>query len=205
MKRIILYHGSNREVRVEDIKFPGPRPDCDFGRGFYATPHAAIAEEWVRKELTPVINMYEFLYKEEDTVTLLDTSWLKAVIGCREGLYKVTFIKNIIIGAIADDRMNEALPAFLTNSIFSIGDKRLFECLTLVKLGDQFVLKNNTNGLTFIKSYILKGKMLQDALQRHDDRRHDMKRALEGINRKQYPDEKFLDDYVKECKNGIAF
>ena len=61
-KEVILYHGSNKIVKVEDIKLPGPRDDCDFGPGFYMTPNRQIAEEWVRKIKTPVINKYKLIY-----------------------------------------------------------------------------------------------------------------------------------------------
>ena len=58
MIEIPVYHGSSKIMDIPDIQFPGPREDCDFGRGFYVTQHKITAEEWVLKEETPVINKY---------------------------------------------------------------------------------------------------------------------------------------------------
>jgi hypothetical protein len=200
--KAILYHGGDKEMPSNEINFPGPRPDCDFGAGFYCTPNRKIAEEWVRNKQSPVISMYELEYN--DALHIKEETWLKTVLGYREQLYKVTISANIIIGAIADDRMNDALPAFTTDAVFSIGDKRLFECLTLVNLGDQYVLKNNAQGLTFLKSYTLTPQALQQAQARHGTRRRDMQTKLKQIHRKQYANEKFLEDYIRECKDGFT-
>jgi len=205
LKQTILYHGGDKEMQVSEINFNGTRDDCDFGAGFYLTPDRKVAEEWVRDRTTPVINTYRLTYCTSDVTVLEGSDWLKAVIGCREKSFAVKFTKNIVIGSIANDRMNDALPAFLTPAIFNIGDKRLFECLTLVKLGDQYVLKNNCDGLEFLESKPLKGLAQQQARERHNARRHDMKNKLSQIRRKQYTDEKFVEDYIEECKHGISF
>jgi len=203
MKSIMLYHGGDRELQIENIKFNG-RNDCDFGKGFYMTPHKQIAEEWVRKRDNAVINKYELVYEESDSIILKGSDWLKVILGFREGLYPVNLTKNLVIGAIANDRMNSALPAFLTEGILGIGDKRLFECLTLVQLGDQYTLKNSVEGLTFVGSYVLKGFTLQQARDRHSQRRVNMAATLNKIKRNQYTNELFLEDYVEECKNGFT-
>ena len=52
--RIILYHGGEREMRICDIEFPGPRNDCDFGAGFYLTPDRNVAEESTTNRLKSV-------------------------------------------------------------------------------------------------------------------------------------------------------
>ena len=53
-----LYHGIGRIVGINDIVFPGPRQNCDFGNGFYLTKNEGIAEEWVKDEAKPYINAY---------------------------------------------------------------------------------------------------------------------------------------------------
>lgn len=201
---ITLYHGSNRVVDIRDITFPGPRPDCDFGSGFYLTPHQDIAEEWVRNEISPIINVYTLTFLQSQAIILSGENWLKTVLGFREQRYNVTFTQNIIIGAIANDRMNDALPAFCSDTLFRIGDKRLFDCLTLVKLGDQYVLKNNAQGLKFIKHYTLTHAELDAAKARHQARRTGMKTSLLQAHRKVYSNEKFLEDYLEECRHGFT-
>ena len=47
---------------------------------------------------------------------------------------------DVVIGAIADDRMQYVFPRFIRGDIT---DKVLSECLKSVKLGDQWVFKNN--------------------------------------------------------------
>jgi hypothetical protein len=49
-KTKLLYHGGERELRLESIKFPGLRNDCDFGAGFYCAENKDTADEWVAKK-----------------------------------------------------------------------------------------------------------------------------------------------------------
>ena len=204
-KKITLFHGGDTEMTIDKIKFPGPRPECDFGRAFYLTPSPDIAEEWIRNSPTPVISQYELKYSEDAAIVLRDMDWVKVIVGFRTELYKVSFTRNIVIGAIANDRMFEALPLFMRQGIGGISDKMLFDCISLVKLGDQYALINNADGLEFQKSYILKGKMLQDAHQRHGERRRGMTKAIENIRRQRYENERFIEDYIREGGNGITF
>ena len=204
-KKVILYHGGDEEIKTEHIIFPGPRPDCDFGRGFYMTAVSAVAEEWVRNKSSPVISQYELKYYEHETTALYGLDWIKAVVGFRTSAYTVEFTRNIIIGAIANDRMNDALALFMSRGIAGISDRMLFDCLSLVQLGDQYVLTKNAAGLTFLKSYVLKGKMLQDAKHRHEERRRSMTKKLGDIRRRRYDDEKFVVDYMEEFRHGVTF
>jgi len=55
-----LYHSSDKPVQIKDIMIPGPRVSCDFGDGFYLTQSKRVTEEWVVRESTPVLNVYDF-------------------------------------------------------------------------------------------------------------------------------------------------
>ena len=65
---MILYHGSNQDIEVIDLK-AGLK--CkDFGQGFYLTPNLATAERMAKKKArifggTPTVIAYEF---DEDNI-----------------------------------------------------------------------------------------------------------------------------------------
>ena len=205
MDKIILYHGGDKPMPTAHIQRPGPRADCDFGQGFYLTPDKHIAEEWVRKKQPPIISVYELTYSPQEVLHLAGDDWLRVIIGCRENAYPVRFSKNIVIGSIANDRLFPMLGLFMdTTLIVGIGDRRLLECITLVNLGDQYVLKDSTHGLVLLESYALTGERLHAANDRHATRRRGMNDALAAIRRKNYDNERFADDFIKECRDGIT-
>ena len=134
----ILYHGCDRAVLIEDIKLPGPRATCDFGSGFYLTESKRVAAEWVARNTTPVLNRYTFTANKNEILYLTGEAWLRVVVGFRTGKYKVFLKSPVICGIIANDRMDISLLFFLRGEI---GDQRLFRCLDLCKLGNQYLLR----------------------------------------------------------------
>ena len=199
-----LYHGGTKIIKPEDLHFPSPRGTFDFGAGFYLAENKHIAEEWVKDKDTPVINEYNLLFNKEDSVFLENEDWLKVIVGHRRGLYSVKFTKNIVIGEIADDRLFESLADFVSPRS-TIGDLRVLKMLSYCKLGLQYVLKNNANGLQFVKSYELKGLQLQQAQDRHNNRKYLMQEKLVEIARSSVNGEKFVEWYLKDCENGVTF
>ena len=202
-KSIILYHGGDVCLPVEDIDL-NRRDDYDFGMGFYMTPDRDIAEEWVRERDTPVINTYKLSYRENEIAFLSHSDWLKVIIGFRKGIYRVVLTKNIIVGEIANDRMFPMLNAFMRKAPAGISDKVLFDCITSINLGVQYVLKRNTSCLEFVESRELRDLERQEANNRHYQRRRNMENDLEAIQRKRYDNEKFMSDYIKECGHGFT-
>ena len=80
-----LYHGSDEIRRVRDINFPGPRENCDFGKGFYLAVNKHTAEEWVIREDTPIVNSYVFMAKKKDILYLTGEDWIRVLVGhCSE-------------------------------------------------------------------------------------------------------------------------
>jgi len=122
---MILYHGSDAVKKLEDIKLPGPREDCDFGQGFYLAESKDTAEEWARNEATPVINVYEYHPTPSNEIELKGVDWVRVLLAYREQLFNVKFTKNVVIGAIADDDMRSTLPAFMVGGIAGITDEVL--------------------------------------------------------------------------------
>ena len=192
---VTLYHGSDREKRIGDIEFPGPRNDCDFGSGFYLTENRQIAAEWIFNESTPVINEYTFSCPRDKILYLKDRSWLRVIIGFRTERYRVNFKSPVIHGLIANDRMASVIPPFLLGTL---GDSRLIACLDYCKLGNQYCLKESAEYLTFVRSFPLKGLELQQAADRYRNRRRGMQEQLIKIQRSIMSDEKFIEDYMKE-------
>ena len=190
-----VYHGSTRDRDIPDIEFPGPREDCDFGRGFYVTQHKAIAEEWVINEAEPVINKYMLKAPEREILRLTGRDWLKVVIGFRTNALQTTFKSPIVCGTIANDRLVPSFNAFMGETI---GDLRLLECLDLAQLGDQYLLRESAEYLKWEGSYILKGAELDRAVARNQQRMQNMHNRVRAIYRKQIAGEKFIYDYLEE-------
>jgi len=201
----LLFHGGDKALTVENIQFPGPRANCDFGHGFYLTENKEVAEEWIRKRKLPVVSVYEYDHNEEEQVLLKGKDWVVVVLAFRERLFDVTFSKNVIIGAIANDDMTISIPAFMLGGIAGIGDVRLIKSLEYCKLGNQYVFKNNADGLRFIDSYELKSTDLERAVQRHKARRVTMNKDLLQLRGKIFEGEKFIEDYREEGRRQYAF
>jgi len=199
-----LFHGGEKIVKPDELYFPGPRGNFDFGKGFYLAENKHIAEEWVKDKQTPIINEYELVYDKTDSVFLEKEDWLKVIVGHRRNQYSVNFTKNLVIGDIADDRLFESLVSFVSPRS-NVGDLRILKMLTYCNLGLQYVLKNNAEGLTFVNSYELRGFQLQQARDRHSKRKYQMAEKLLEIERSSMPGEKFVDWYIKECANGVSF
>ena len=191
---ITLYHASDHIVDIPDIKFPGHRNNCDFGNGFYLTERKQIAEEWVIRNPSPVINVYSLDAQRRDIFYLDGVNWVKTILGFRERVYSVHFKSPIICGPIANDRMNDALPIFMQGII---GDLRLLRCLDFCKLGNQYLFRNSAKNLSFVKSYSLKGLELQRARERHQNRRKNMTAELIGIQRVSLSGERFIEEYLE--------
>jgi len=201
----LLYHGGDRALPVESIQFPGFRVNCDFGQGFYLAEKKDAAEEWIRKRKTPIVTVYEYDDNPEEQIILKDTDWLKVVLGFRERLFNIAFSKNVIIGAIANDDMTVSIPAFMLGGIAGIGDKRLIKSLEYRKLGNQYVFKNNADGLRYVDSYELKDADLESAMQRHKARRATMNKDLLQLRGSVFEGEKFIEDYREEGWAAYAF
>ena len=90
-----------------------------------------LAREFERK--TPIVTVYEYEENPEEQILLRGADWLKVVLGFRESLFNITFSKNVVVGAIANDDMTISIPAFMLGSIAGIGDIRLIKSLEYCK------------------------------------------------------------------------
>ena len=192
-KPILLYHASEKTIHTQDIQLPGPRENCDFGPGFYLTEDKHIAEEWVSTLHNPFINIYEYT-PSTPVLHLAGEDWIRVILGFRKKTLNVNFTSNIIWGLIADDRLFPSLDQFLEGTI---GDKRLEKCLTYVNLVSQYCFRNNIQGLTYKRSYPLKGLEKQNAAERYRNRKRGMDSGLMHIIRTSITGEKFVEHYTE--------
>ena len=149
----ILYHGSRGGIdgKIQPIS----RTRCDFGKGFYMGKNAEQVQSLVVEDAVPVFYTVKFRLSEipEDKILVVNNQdWLNIILANRkksEEFNKLSFTKkllkqldkyDVIIGPIADDRMNEALIRF---NNYALTDKGLYACLKSVDYGNQFVAKTS--------------------------------------------------------------
>lgn len=149
---MILYHGSRGGIEGE-IK-PISRERCDFGKGFYMGTNPKQAKAIVVEDSAPYFYKLNVKLSEipEDRILKLEKSdWIYTVLANRKKLSEFNKLSlahkilksinnyDIIIGAIADDRMNEAMQRF---SDYGLTDQGLIACLQSVDYGYQVVAKS---------------------------------------------------------------
>ena len=148
---LILYHGSRGGI-VDEIK-PISRIRCDFGKGFYMGTNPEQVKGLVVEDTSPVFYTLRLKLSEidpDDILVLEEKDWVYAVLANRgkvDDFNDLEIAKNIlekcknydfIIGAIADDRLNEAMRRFADNGLT---DEGLSACLNHVDYGFQVVAK----------------------------------------------------------------
>lgn len=107
---MILYHGSDMEIRSPDIFHS--RKNLDFGCGFYTTPLYQQAEKWcekfIRRGKEGIISQYSFNETALNNCKILEFNsyseeWLDFVTNCRIGIDTVEY--DFIMGGVANDKV----------------------------------------------------------------------------------------------------
>lgn len=144
---MILYHGSNVEIKEPIILIQDK--GRDFGFGFYTTTIIEQAERWAKRTAriksqandangTAVINVYKL---NEEAFKLLDfkdfpnadLEWLDFVIKCRSNIsYRHKY--DIVAGKIANDNVGETID-FVVSGIMRKDDA--IQRLRFEKVNDQ--------------------------------------------------------------------
>ncbi len=122
---MILYHGSNMEVRTPKILIPSHA--LDFGPGFYTTLSRDQAVDFARKVVlrrggAPIVNEYEI--NEKMAFELCDVLkfdqpnevWLDFVCTCRDGCYAAEG-RDFIFGPVANDDVYRTLALYREGEI----------------------------------------------------------------------------------------
>lgn len=154
-ERMLLYHGSNVEVR--EPRIIKSKRLLDFGTGFYLTSDLEQAKKWAirttnrREGGMPTISVFDFKKKEDKELNILtfdgaNKEWLRYISANRtdktaEDLY------DIVIGPVADDQairtVNNYLKGYFNEDI-------AIQLLLPQKLKDQYVFKTE-KALAYLK------------------------------------------------------
>ncbi len=144
---LILYHGSNVEVRKP--KLIKNRKMLDFGSGFYMTSSYEQASSWAilktkrRKSGNAQVSVFEIGDNSLNMFNVhhfdkADTEWFQFVVKNRQG----NILDNnwdIIIGPVANDTTFQVITLYLQGII---DEKTAIKNLETQKLKDQYVFKN---------------------------------------------------------------
>lgn len=152
---IELFHGSKGGIRGALSPFAS-RSTCDFGQGLYLGSNKLQVKGFIASfekfEGGALFYKAAFNMKELNILKVEGMAWLMTIISFRNPKVKHEYpfiYKNItetiskadvVIGAIADDRMLVAIDRFFENSISDAG---LAECLLMANLGEQYALKTD--------------------------------------------------------------
>lgn len=122
---MVLYHGSNMEVRAPKILIPSHA--LDFGPGFYTTLSRDQAVDFARKVVlrrggAPIVNEYEI--NEKMAFELCDVLkfdqpnevWLDFVCTCRDGCNAAEG-RDFIFGPVANDDVYRTLALYREGEI----------------------------------------------------------------------------------------
>lgn len=152
-KKITLYHGSRDGIsgKIRPINHKRETGQCDFGNGFYMGTDERQAESLIcdKRSRNPIVYTLEvdFSVIPEDKILILDDEdWLYTVLAFRSDEDNKLFEQykeqadqyDIVIGYIADDKMQMVMTEFMENTIT---DKALFECLKSLNYGYQIAAK----------------------------------------------------------------
>lgn len=122
---MILYHGSNVEVRYPRILTTNR--SLDFGTGFYTTSSLGQAKRWAqlqvqrRRSGKAAVSVYKLDESTFETLSLLrferaDASWLDFVVENRKDLYRGA-LYDIVIGPVANDRTMSVINDYMNDQI----------------------------------------------------------------------------------------
>lgn len=142
---MIVYHGSNLEIKSPDVSYS--KKFLDFGKGFYVTTFKNQAEKWaLRKASRYNGNAIVNIFNLENDLSLYrvlnfaneNEKWLDFVCSCRKG-EKLNKNFDIIIGNVANDDVFKTVDMYLKG----LWDKnRTIEELRYYKMNDQICIVN---------------------------------------------------------------
>ncbi len=143
---MILYHGSNVEVR--EPKLLKIQRELDFGKGFYTTTDYEQAQKWAKRtalrlhESNAYVSIYEIPDEDLNKLRILrfdspDVDWLRFVVSNRTGQV-VPGDWDVIAGPVANDQTAPVIDLFLDGMY---DEEETIKRLLPQKLKDQFTFK----------------------------------------------------------------
>lgn len=216
MKDIILYHGSKGGIKGQ-IR-PSSRELCDFGKGFYLGEGRDQAMSVVSEHSFPKLYKIKLKLSEipQNKILVLQDKkdWLYAILSCRKRVDKFNELPvasqwleklkqyDVIIGPIADDKMNEAMSRF---SELAITDEGLQACLKAVRYGNQYVLKTEfaCSKAEVLEERTLSRQDLEYIRKYNISRRQEINSALYDTTIKYRNKGMYLDQIIDIEKNKV--
>ncbi|MBQ7417789.1 MAG: DUF3990 domain-containing protein [Acidaminococcaceae bacterium] len=146
---MILYHGSNVEVR--EPKLLKVQRDLDFGKGFYTTSDMGQASRWAKRtaarlrQKNAFVSVYEIDDELMRSLKILcfeqpDVEWLRFVVANRKGVM-LTEKWDLICGPVANDQTAPVIDLFLDGMY---DEDEAIKRLLPQKLKDQYTFKTET-------------------------------------------------------------
>lgn len=143
---MILYHGSNVEVR--EPRLLKIQRDLDFGKGFYTTSDLEQATKWAKRtalrlgQQQSFVSVYEVDEKKLLSLRVLnfdkpDKEWLRFVVANRKGIAP-TDGWDLISGPVANDQTMPVIDLFLDGMY---DEDETIKRLLPQKLKDQYTFK----------------------------------------------------------------
>lgn len=143
---MILYHGSNVEVR--EPRLLKVQRELDFGKGFYTTSDLEQAAKWAKRTALRLhrkdsyISVYEVDETEMSHLRVLrfntpDVEWLRFVVKNRKG-EPIPVDWDIVSGPVADDRTASVIDLYLDGMY---DEEETIKRLLPQKLKDQYTFK----------------------------------------------------------------
>ena len=143
---MILYHGSNVEVR--EPRLLKVQRELDFGKGFYTTTDLEQASRWAKrtavrlKQKNAFVSVYDL---NEDALAMLrvlcferpDRDWLRFVVANPKGLVEENKW-DIVCGPVANDQTMPVIDLFLDGMY---DEDEAIKRLLPQKLKDQYTFK----------------------------------------------------------------
>ena len=161
---MILYHGSNVEVRKPSLK--KSRKKTDFGRGFYTTTQKEQAEHWtsikidrakIGKRIVSIFEIDDALLNNPDLKIREfngpDEDWLNFVVNSRKGIehdYDLVFVP------VANDKVFTVVNLYesgVLDAPAAIAELKAYKTSNQLSFHTQRVI----DALRFVESYEVKG------------------------------------------------
>ena len=210
MSDMILFHGSRGGIKGDIL--PISRMRCDFGKGFYMGTNPDQAKTLVANDPDPLFYKLSFdidSITEERVFRLKDMDWAYFVLYNRgkldsikgTSLYKwceqAAAGKDVIIGPIADDAMNEAMNRFMEGDIT---DKAFLESIRGLDYGIQYVAKTAEacRYIQILEEKRLFGQELVRAVDLSAQRRREGSSVADAMRKKYRREGKYLDELLSE-------
>lgn len=190
---VFLYHGSRGGIH--GAISPCSREHCDFGRGFYLGDNPMQTKGIIVSDQLPCWYEVQFRLSEipdDKKIYISGMEWLYTVLAYRNRVPEFSKLDHIqelkakyeqydvIVGPIADDRMNTAIRRFEEDALIDVA---LMHCLSYVQYGTQYALKTPEacSKVDILNSHVLDDNEIDQIACYAEDKReegHDIVREM---------------------------